>query len=99
MIFKYIPILDKMINLYQKPRTPEDRFGMYMKLLQTPDQKDMARPLAFFNPMSKEHILKKLIEMQVQDFEKQMEDYCKLYSTDGQEIDFYFNLADDIGGG
>jgi hypothetical protein len=99
MVFKYVSILQEMINLYQKPRTPEDRFVLYMKLLQTPDQKDMARPLTFFNPMAKDHILQKLIEMEIQGFEKQIENCCEIYSTGGQSIDFYFNLADDIGGG
>jgi hypothetical protein len=99
MIFKYTPILDEMISLYQKPCTPEDRFVPYMKLLQTPDQKDMAKPLAFFNPMAKDHILEKLMELQKIGFEEQMERFCRLYSTDEQKIDFYFNLADDIGGG
>jgi hypothetical protein len=99
MIFNYIPILDEMLRLYQKPRTIEDRFVPYMKLVQTPDQKDMARPLAFFNPMAKDHILEKLVEMKKNGFEKQMEKFCKFYSTDGVELDFYFNLADDIGGG
>jgi hypothetical protein len=99
MIFKYTPILQDMINLYKRPRTMEDRFVPYMKLVQTPDQKDMAKPLAFFNPMAKEHVLEKLVLLQKQDFEHQMEKYCKLYSTTGKEINFYFNLADDIGGG
>jgi hypothetical protein len=99
MIFKYIPILDQMITLYQKPLTIEDRFASYMKLVQTPDQEDMERPLAFFNPMAKEHILEKLAEMRKQDFDEKLEKLCKLYSTNGKQIDFYFNLADDIGGG
>jgi adenylate kinase family enzyme len=99
MIFKYIPILDQMIILYQNPRTMEDRFASYMKLVQTSNQKDMVKPLAFFNPMAKEHILEKLVEMRKQDFEEKIEKMCKLYSTNGKQIDFYFNLADDIGGG
>jgi hypothetical protein len=99
MIFKYIPILDQMIILYQKPRTMEDRFASYMKLVQTSNQKDMVKPLAFFNPMAKQHILEKLVEMKKQDFEEKIKKLCKLYSTNGKQIDFYFNLADDIGGG
>jgi hypothetical protein len=99
MIFKYIPILDQMIDLYQKPRTTENRFVPYMKLLQTSDKKDMARPLTFFNPMAKEHVLDKLLELKAMTFEKLMTKYCLEYSTNGLEINFYFNLADDIGGG
>jgi hypothetical protein len=99
MIFRFVPILENMISIYQKPRTMEDRFVSYMKLVQTSDQKDMARPLAFFNPMAKDHILEKLVEMKKNGFEEQMEKFCKLYSTNDVEIDFYFNLADDIGGG
>jgi hypothetical protein len=99
MNFKYIPILDLVIDLYQKPRTIEDRFVSYLKLVQTPDKKDMALPLTFFNPMAKEHVLEKLLELKAIDFENLMIDNCQKYSTAGKEIDFYFNLADDIGGG
>lgn len=61
MQFSYVPILDEMISLYQKPRTPEERFfGHYLKLIQTKNKKDLERPLPFFNPMGKSHILEKL---------------------------------------
>jgi hypothetical protein len=99
MIFKYNPILAEMINLYEKPCTVEDRFKTYLKLVQTADGQDMAKPLTFFNPMAKVHILEKLVELRKQHFEEEIEKLCKQYSTGGKEIDFYFNLADDIGGG
>jgi hypothetical protein len=99
MIFKYVPILEKMTKLYQKPLGFETRFVPYLNLIQTPDKKDMAMPLAFFNPMAKEYILDKLVQLKAMDFEGLLNEYCTAFSTSGKQIDLYFNLADDIGGG
>ena len=64
MKFTYVPILDMMIDFYKKPRDPQVRFfDGYLKMIQTPDKKDLQRPLPFFNPMGKEHILHKLEAM------------------------------------
>lgn len=53
-----------MIDLYQKPRDPQVRFfDGYLKLVQTPDKKELQRPIPFFNPMAKEHILEKLLKL------------------------------------
>lgn len=93
-------MLDMMIEFYKKPRTPQDRFfDWYLKMIQTPDKKDMQRPLPFFNPMWKEHILEKLQSMKEMWFEDEMTRICKDISTDGKELQVYFNLADDIAGG
>ena len=92
-------MLDMMIEFYKKPRTPQDRFfDWYLKMIQTPDKKDMQRPLPFFNPMWKEHILEKLQSMKKEWFEDEMVRLCKELSTGWKELHVYFNLADDIAG-
>jgi hypothetical protein len=100
MKFAYVPILDTMIDLYTQPRTAEGRFVPYLKLIQTADGKDMARPLQFFNPMAKEHVLKKLQLLKQVNFEEIVKNICiDLSDDDGKELQVYFNLTDDIGGG
>jgi hypothetical protein len=99
MKFTYTPFLDEMIKLYQAPRTYEDRFNKYLDLIQGDKKGDMSGPLAFFNPMAKDHILEKLTELNNTEFEKLMEQACQKNSTGGQEIQMYFNLADDVAGG
>jgi hypothetical protein len=99
MKFIYTPFLDEMIKLYQNPRAYEERFTKYLELIQGDKKDDMSRPLAFFNPMAKEHILEKLLELKNIEFEKWMELACQKNSTAGQEIRMYFNLADDVAGG
>jgi hypothetical protein len=99
MKFVYQPILEKMIQVYQNPRTIEGRFDNYLKVIQGGNKKDMTFPLPFFNPMAKEHVLEKLLKLKVMNFETLMVEFCYLYSTIGQEINMYFNLADDISGG
>ncbi|HEY1038057.1 MAG TPA: hypothetical protein VGF30_01555 [Bacteroidia bacterium] len=61
MNFELLPILDKIIELYQKPRTFE-RFREYLALLSGDTKNDLEVPIGAFNPMAKEHILYKLDE-------------------------------------
>lgn len=98
MKFTYMPILDDMIALYQRPRTIEGRFDIYLKMIRGEKKGDMELPLAFFNPMAKEHVLEILLKLKEIDFEKLITDLCSSFSTDGPEIKIYFNLADDVGG-
>lgn len=97
MKFTYVPILDMMIEFYKKPRDPQVRFlDWYLKLIQTPDKKDMMRPLPYFNPMGKEHVLEKLQNMKEMGFEDIMKNICSELSNDWKELQVYFNLADDV---
>lgn len=97
MKFEYVYFIDHIVDLYKKPRTPEDRFfDWYLKLVQTHDKKDLQRPLPFFNPMAKDHILEKLLALQAQGFEDIMDRECKIQSSEGETLQVYFNLADDI---
>ncbi len=62
MKFQVIPVIDAMLELYQKPLTPA-RFQDYLKLLQGETKGDLALPLGGFNPMAKEHAREKLQEL------------------------------------
>lgn len=59
MKFQVIPVIDAMLELYQKPLAPA-RFQDYLKLLQGDTKGDLALPLGGFNPMAKEHAREKL---------------------------------------
>lgn len=62
MTFELLPIIDKMLELYQKSRN-FDRFQDYLNLLQGETKGDLAIPISGFNPMAKEHVLDKLMEL------------------------------------
>jgi hypothetical protein len=86
MKFTYTPFLDEMIKLYQTPRTYEDRFNKYLDLIQGDKKDDMSRPLVFFNPMAKDHILEKLTELNSIEFEKLMELACQKNSSGDSNV-------------
>ena len=62
MTFELLPIIDKMLEIYQKPRN-FDRFQDYLSLLQGETKGDLAVPISGFNPMAKEHVVEKLLEL------------------------------------
>lgn len=101
MKFTAISIINDMIELYQKSRDPQTRFfDGYLKLIQTPDKKDLQRPLPFFNPMAKNHILDKLQGMKSSNFEQLFTDACAMYSDNDNSVilQTFWNLADDVAG-
>ena len=62
MKFELLPIIDTMIDLYEKPKTFE-RFQAYLKTLQGETKGDLTIPINGFNPMAKSHLLDKLREL------------------------------------
>ncbi len=72
MIFELLPIVDKMLEIYQKPRT-FDRFQDYLTLLQGETKGDLAVPISGFNPMAKEHVVEKLLELKALNTEQIIE--------------------------
>lgn len=62
MPFTLLPILDTMVELYQKPISNE-RFQNYLQLLQGNTKGDMVLPIGAYNPMAKPHLLDKLAEL------------------------------------
>ena len=62
MQFELLPVIDIMLDLYEKPRTAE-RFQEYLEVLQGGTKGDLVIPIGNFNPMAKEQALQKLIEL------------------------------------
>jgi hypothetical protein len=101
MHFELLPILDLMLDFYQKPRD-FDRFQEYLSLLQGDTKGDMARPIGGFNPMAKAHILEKLTALKDLDAEKIMaESLAKVFPKQKNAPVFKVSLtlADDWKGG
>ncbi len=71
MNFELLPILNLMLNFYEKPRD-FDRFQTYLALLQGDTKGDLVLPISGFNPMAKAHVLDKLREFKALDAEKIM---------------------------
>ncbi len=100
--FTLHPILQKMQQLYQLPRTRE-RFEAYLLMLQGKEKTDMILPIAGYNPMGADHILSKLNELQnlnaEQIIQEELENInANIHSKKDQTIQVVLNLADDIGG-
>ena len=68
-MFKIRPVLDLMLEFYEHPRNQE-RFDLYLKLLQGSSKSDLELPIGGYNPMAKEHITEKLKELLNLDAEK-----------------------------
>lgn len=73
MTFELLPTIDVMIDLYEKPRTFE-RFQEYLKILQGDHKGDLSMPISGFNPMAKDHLLAKLLELKQLNAEKIIHD-------------------------
>jgi hypothetical protein len=103
MAFELLPILDIMTNFYQKPRN-NDRFQEYLKILRGNTKDDMVIPIGGFNPMAKEHILTKLIELKNLDTEgimlQVLEKLNKRMLLDNERMyKVALNVCDDLLGG
>lgn len=107
MKFEVLPTIDKMLELYQKPRTME-RFHEYIRTLQGDTKGDLVVPIGGFNPMAKEHVVEKLLELKNFDAEKIMRDAleelnAELIRRGGEKDNSTFkvalNLSDDLKGG
>jgi hypothetical protein len=104
MRFELLPIIDIMLEIYQKPRD-FDRFQDYLKLLQGNTKGDLVLPIGGFNPMAKEHILQKLMELKELEIESIIQNAIDelniLFKNDKNTTVFKvaFNLSDDFGGG
>jgi hypothetical protein len=91
-----------MFDLYEKPRSME-RFQEYISTLQN-KKGEMVLPIVGFNPMAKEHILHKLVELKELKAEQVIQDTINsLNATLRKEqtqnaIKVVLNLADDLKG-
>ena len=103
MTFKLFPVLDIMVNFYHKP-AGIDRFWDYLKILKGDSKDDMEVPIPNFNPMGKEHVLNKLLELKELDVEEIIKDTLdkinKKFSVNNSiDINVVMTLADDLKGG
>lgn len=103
MNFQLKPILSEIKELYSKPISA-DRFKEYISKLQGGTKGDMVLPIAGFNPMAKDHVLKKINELEELYAEKLMENTiiefnAKLSDSTGEEIQVVLNIGDDHKGG
>lgn len=103
MRFELFPILDRMLYFYGKPLNPQ-RFYDYLEIMQG-GTKDLLVPIANFNPMAKDHVLEKLLELQKLDIEKVIQQELTLINKEiknrkeSSVFKVAFNLADDLKGG
>jgi hypothetical protein len=103
MTFELLPILDIMLDFYQKPRN-NDRFQEYLKILRGGTKDDLVMPIGGFNPMAKEHVLDKLNELKKLDAERIMQNVLlklneNLACNNDVKYKVVLNLCDDLMGG
>lgn len=104
MTFELLPVVDTMLELYQKPLNPE-RFKAYLALLEGGKKGELNLPIGGFNPMAKPHVIEKLNELKLIDAEdiitKSLVRINKKTSLNYTEftIKVALNLADDTAGG
>lgn len=104
MKFEIYPIINTMLDLYEKPRTVE-RFKEYLKTLQGSSKGDLVVPISGFNPMAKEHVSQKLKELQNLNAEAILLDVLTEINKDIKNFNgnatfkVALNLADDKKGG
>ena len=82
--FKLIPVLDQMIDYYQRPLNRQ-RFDEYLKLLIDDTGEDIRLPIGVCNPMAKEHVLHQLLElrsMRAESIMQQAIDYANNHLVD-----------------
>jgi hypothetical protein len=104
MTFQLLPILDTMLDFYQKPLNPA-RFQAYLQLLQGDTKGDLVLPIGGFNPMAKSHIVLKIKELQAIQAEKiiveTLASVNQKWQQKGKKQTFQvaLNIADDLHGG
>lgn len=102
MKFRLRPILDEMEALYKMPRN-QARFEKYLFMLQGNSKSDLILPIAGYNPMAKEQVLEKLLELKKLDAEGIAQNLASSLNTSLQLkskhiIEIVLNIADDLGG-
>ncbi len=103
MKFRLKPVLSQMKELYEQPIS-QNRFKAYLAKLEGGSKGAFSIPIAGFNPMAKDHVQKKIIELEELEAEKIVQQVCNLFNSkkyflqDKKEIWVTINLADDLGG-
>ncbi len=100
MKFVLKPILSEIKELYHQPISG-DRFKDYLAKLQGESKNDFALPIAGFNPMAKEHVIKKIVELENLEAEQLIANTIELFNNQltysSKDIfTVVLNLADDL---
>lgn len=104
MEFEVIPVIDKVLELYRMPLTP-DRFRHYLMLLHDDTSSNLSLPLGGYNPMAKEHALDQLLILKGLGAEDIAAEALKevntpmLHQHTDTVIRLAINLSDDLQGG
>ncbi len=102
MPFCLLPLLDRMIDLYQQPRDIA-RFNAYLTTLTAKDGKDLDLPIGVYNPMAREHVLARLQLMKQLGAEDQLAVEIRAINqrsdAPNETVQVGIGLADDLGGG
>jgi hypothetical protein len=104
MTFEILPVIDIMLDMYDKPRSVE-RFQTYLTTLQGTTKGELVLPIVGFNPMAREHIQAKLLQLKALKAEQYMTDVLqdlphhlrKHHSN--RHFKVALNLLDDLHGG
>jgi hypothetical protein len=103
MTFELLPVLDLMMDFYQKP-IGNNRFQEYLKILRGNTKDDLVMPISGFNPMAKDHVFDKLVALKTLDVERVMRDVLdrlneKMKGKNERNFKVVFNVCDDLLGG
>jgi len=103
MKFKLRPILSEIKEFYLKP-VSSARFREYIAKLEGDKKGDLVLPISGYNPMAKEHILRKIEALESLDAECLMEDTIQAFNQEidnnsEAKIEVVLNIADDLKGG
>jgi len=102
MKFTARPIIDEMLEFYATPIGP-DRFKKYLFKLQGGNKDQLRLPIMGYNPMAKNHVVEKLVELKKLNIDSILEETCQQvnneFANTGDEItEVVINLADDLKG-
>ncbi len=101
MKFQLMPVLSLMEEIYRMPFSQE-RFQTYIRLLNGGDKNRLAVPVGGYNPMAKESVLNKLLEMKNLNAEQIVEEVLFEINNKLEESEKVMrvglNLVDDFGG-
>ena len=106
MRFEALPILELMIGFYEQPRGVT-RFKDYINMMTSNKSNHLDLPLPFFNPMAKDHVPQKLLELKALELELYLQKVCTMVNEElhvfanlpERTIRIAFSLADDLKGG
>lgn len=101
MPFQLLPVIDRMIELYEEP-PGFDRFHKYIAIINGNSKSDMEMPVGGYNPMAKSHVLHRLKELKAMQAEDIIAEVCAEVNMVTNIRDIFkvsLTLADDLMGG